>query len=260
MDCVPPAEGVNFSGPWHKGKKAADGSDIPLAHKNARYTVALHALANCDAELENPDGVALSGVMYGGRDARSYVPVQQSYDWQHGIITYGASLETETTFAILGQEGVPEINLMSIQDFVAIQLGKYIQNNLDFGKKLTRPPFIFGVNYFLKGQDGKFLNRIEDKHVWVKWMELRVHGDVGAIESPTGLIPVYEDLRGLFREHLGRDYAREEYEAQFTVRIEENLEKVKRIETFYRVNVHDAPDVLYHVLDDQRKRLLKAKG
>ena len=61
------------------------------------------------------------------------MPVQQSFDWDHGIIAYGASLETETTFAIIGKEGVPEINLMSIQDFVAIPLGKYIRNNLDFG-------------------------------------------------------------------------------------------------------------------------------
>ncbi|MBU2596835.1 MAG: phosphoenolpyruvate carboxykinase (GTP), partial [Planctomycetes bacterium] len=145
-----PEKGVNFSGVWFKGKPDAKGNEIGCAHKNARYAVALSALKNCDPELDNPKGVDLAGVMYGGRDPKSYVPCQQGFDWEHGIVAYGASLETETTFATVGKEGVPEINLMSIQDFVAISLGKYVKNNLDFGKKLKNPPLVFGVNYFLR--------------------------------------------------------------------------------------------------------------
>jgi len=145
-----PDKGVNFSGEWFKGKKDAKGNEIPLAHKNARYTVALKALANCDPELDNPEGVELGGVMYGGRDPKASVPVQQGFDWAHGVVLYGASLETETTFAIIGKEGVMEINLMSIQDFLAIPLGKYIQNNIDFVQGIAKPPLVFGVNYFLR--------------------------------------------------------------------------------------------------------------
>ena len=88
--------------------------------------------------------------MYGGRDAKAYVPVQQSFSWEHGIIAYGASLETETTFATIGKEGVPEINMMSIQDFISIPMGKNVNNNLEFGRKLKKQPIVFGVNYFLR--------------------------------------------------------------------------------------------------------------
>ena len=254
-----PTSGVNFSGPWQEGKTNDAGDQIPPAHKNARYAVSLQALANCDPELENPEGMVLDGIMYGGRDAKSYVPVQQSFDWDHGIIAYGASLETETTFATIGKEGVPEINLMSIQDFVAIPLGKYVRNNLDFAKKLKKQPLVFGVNYFLRDEEGKFVNAVRDKHVWVKWMELRVHGEVGAIEGPTGWLPIYEDLEPLFQQVLGKDYTRADYVKQFTVRVPENLAKLDRVEEFHRNNVPDAPPALFQVLTAQRERLLAAR-
>ncbi|MDD5327941.1 MAG: phosphoenolpyruvate carboxykinase (GTP) [Phycisphaerae bacterium] len=250
-----PDDGENHSGDWHKGKKDAKGSDIPLAHKNARYAVALNVLKNCDPELENPNGVELAGVMYGGRDPKASVPCQQGFDWEHGIITYGASLETETTFATVGKEGVPEINLMSIQDFVAISLGKYVRNNLEFGKKLKKPPLVFGVNYFLRNKDGKFVNGVRDKHVWVKWMELRVHGEAGCIQTPTGYIPCFEDLKKLFKEVLNKDYTRQDYLDQFTIRLEANLAKLQRVEKFHRDNVVDAPVELFSVLAQQRQRL-----
>lgn len=254
-----PDEGENFSGAWKKGDVDDAGKKIPLAHKNARYAVALHALTNCDSELENPEGVVLGGIMYGGRDGKSYVPVQQSFDWQHGIIAYGASLETETTFATVGEEGVPEINLMSIQDFVSIPLGRYIDNNLNFGKKLGSPPLIFGVNYFLRDATGNFVNGIRDKHVWVKWMELRVHGDCPALRGPTGLLPKYEDLKPLFQNVLGKDYSHDDYVKQFTIRVPENLAKIDRVEAYHRENVSDAPSVLFDVLAAQRERLEAAR-
>lgn len=250
-----PADGENFSGAWFKGKKDNKGNEIPLAHKNARYAVSLKSLKNCDPQLDNPKGVELAGIMYGGRDAKSYVPCQQGFDWEHGIIAYGASLETETTFATVGKEGVPEINLMSIQDFVAISLGKYIRNNLDFGKKLKKPPLVFGVNYFLRDSAGKFVNGVRDKHVWVKWMEQRVHDEVGCCVGPTGLIPCYEDLVKLFKEVLKKDYTQQDYINQFTIRIKENLAKIERVEKFHRENVAEAPPEVFKVLDEQKKRL-----
>ncbi|MFA5252459.1 MAG: phosphoenolpyruvate carboxykinase domain-containing protein, partial [Phycisphaerae bacterium] len=255
----PPADGENFSGAWYKGKKDVKGNEIPMAHKNARYTVALNVLKNCDPELDNPEGVELAGVMYGGRDACACVPCQQGFDWEHGIITYGASLETETTFATIGKEGVPEINLMSIQDFVAIPLGKYIRNNLEFGKKLKKPPFVFGVNYFLRDKNGKFVNGVSDKHVWVKWMELRVHGQAGCILAPTGFLPCYEDLKKLFKEVLKKDYTKQDYINQFTTRVAENLARLERVEKFHHQNVADAPAELFKVLDKQRQRFETAR-
>ncbi|MCX8150581.1 MAG: phosphoenolpyruvate carboxykinase (GTP) [Candidatus Bathyarchaeota archaeon] len=256
-----PKDGTNFSGAWFEGKKDEAGNEIPPAHKNARYAVSLRALENCDPELDNPAGVELGGIMYGGRDAKAYVPVQQSFDWCHGIIAYGASLETETTFATLGKEGVPEINMMSIQDFISIPLGQNVRNNLEFGKKLKKAPIIFGVNYFLRDlNNGKYLNSPQDKHVWIKWMELRVHKEAEAIKSPTGYLPKYEDLRRLFKQVLDKDYSKEDYTKQFTIRVPENLAKIERVQRFYQENVSDTPLELFGILYLQRERLLKAKA
>jgi len=255
-----PKEGLNYTGAWYEGKKDENGNEIPPANKNARYTLALKTLENCDPELHNPMGVELGGIMYGGRDAKAYVPVQQSFNWEHGIVAYGASLESETTFATVGQEGVPEINMMSIQDFISIPLGKNVHNNLNFGRKLKKQPVIFGVNYFLKEVgNGKYLNSPQDKHVWLKWMELRVHNEVDALKSPTGYIPKYEDLRRLFKQVLGKSYAKDDYIKQFTIRLPENLAKIERVQRFYQENVTDTPLELFGVLYLQRQRLLEAK-
>jgi phosphoenolpyruvate carboxykinase (GTP) len=260
MGCELPKEGVNFSGEWYEGKRDEAGNEVPAAHKNARYAVNLRAVENCDPELNNPLGVELRGIMYGGRDAKAYVPVQQSFDWEHGVVAYGASLETETTFATVGKEGIPEINMMSIQDFISIPLGKNVRNNLDFGKKLEKPPVIFGVNYFLKDREGRdYLNEPLDKHVWVKWMELRVHGEVDAIKTPTGCIPKYEDLRRLFRQVRGKDYSMEDYVKQFSIRVEENMAKIKRVRRFYKKKVTYTPEAVFWVLNQQYERLLSAK-
>jgi phosphoenolpyruvate carboxykinase (GTP) len=255
-----PKDGLNYSGAWYEGKKDELGNEVPVANKNARYAVALKALENVDPELDNPNGVELGGIMYGGRDTKAYVPVQQSFSWEHGIIAYGASLETETTFATIGKEGVPEINMMSIQDFISIPLGKNVQNNLDFGGKLKKQPIVFGVNYFLKEiGNGKYLNTPHDKHVWVKWMELRVHHEVDALKTPTGLIPKYEDLKKLFKQVLNKNYPKEDYIQQFTIRVPENLAKIERVQRFFQENVTDTPLELFGLLYMQRQRLLDAK-
>jgi phosphoenolpyruvate carboxykinase (GTP) len=259
MGIEPPGEGESYCGTWRKTDKDAKGNPVPCAHKNARYAVALHALSNCDPELDNPAGIELAGIMYGGRDAKAYVPCQESFDWEHGIVAYGAFLETVTTFATVGDEGVPEINLMSIQDFVAVPLGKYVHNNLEFGKKLRKPPLVFGVNYFLRDKDQKFVNGIRDKHVWVKWMELRVHGEAGCRLGPTGKIPCFEDLERLFRQVLGKAYTREDYLKQFSIRVAENLAKMDRVERYHRTEVDGAPPEVYRVLDAQRQRLLDVR-
>ena len=251
-----PSEGVNAAGRWHVGKIDQFGNEIPPANKgNARYTISLRALANLDAELDNPSGVPVGGIIYGGRDSDTSVPVQQSFDWAHGIIAYGASLESETTAATLGATGVRTFNLMSNLDFLAIPLGKYIRNNLDFAKGLAAPPAVFFVNYFQKDADGRFLTDRLDKAVWMKWMELRVHGDAQAIAAPTGRIPHYEDLQRLFRAVLNKDYGREDYVKQFTIRIPENLAKIDRIERIYRQDVSDTPPIVLDVLAAQRRRL-----
>jgi len=255
---VPP-KGRNHSGDWWIGKRDADGNEVPCSHPNARFTLDLSILDNIDPRFDDPLGVAIRGIVYGSRDSDTWVPVEESFDWVHGIITKGASLESETTAATLGREGVRKFNPMANLDFLSISIGRYIQNNLDFGRDLGDPPRIFSVNYFLKNRAGEFLNEKTDKKVWYKWMELRVHDEVNAVETPTGWIPEYEDLRRLFREVLDRDYTREDYNEQFMTRVPENLAKIERIERIYRTQVSDTPEIVFRVLEEQRQRLNKAK-
>ncbi|MDI6786545.1 MAG: phosphoenolpyruvate carboxykinase (GTP) [bacterium] len=252
-----PDKGINFSGNWFKGKKDNENNEILHAHPNARYTVSLYSLENCDPKLDDPDGFEIKGIIYGGRDSDTLVPVQQSFDWVHGVITMGAALESETTAATLGKVGVRTFNPMSNLDFVAIPIGQYIQSHLDFASDIKNPPSIFAVNYFQKDKEGNFMTGMNDKHVWIKWMELRVNGDVEAIETPTGYIPKYEDLKILFKEVLNKEYEKNDYEEQFRLRIPENIKKLERIEDIYRTKVDNTPNILFQVLNEQKQRLIK---
>ena len=254
-----PAEGTNHSGKWQKGKKDSKGNEITASHKNARYCLNIPDLENRDPMLDDPNGVQVGGIVYGGRDSDTWVPVEQAFSWAEGILIKGACLESETTAATLGKEGVRTFNLMSNLDFLSIPLGKYIQNNLDFADGVENPPLIFSVNYFLKNEKGKYLNGMADKLVWILWAELRVNGEVEAIETPTGMIPIYEDLQKLFKEHLDLDYTKSDYERQFTIRIPENLAKLDRVEKVYREKVSDTPQILYDTFAKVRDRL-KAAG
>jgi phosphoenolpyruvate carboxykinase (GTP) len=209
--------------------------------------------------MENPEGVKIGGIIYGGRDSDTWVPVEESFDWQHGIITKGASLESETTAATLGQEGVRKFNPMSNLDFLSVTIGRYIRDNLEFGKDLSSPPKIFSVNYFLKDEGGGWLNEREDKRVWLKWMELRVHNDVKAIKTPTGYIPEYEDLSKLFQDVLNKGYTEDSYVKQFTMRVQENINKTDRILDIYKNDVLDPPGEMTEVLNLQKERLLKVQ-
>jgi len=254
-----PQKGVNYSGEWFLGKKDAEGKEIPPSHKNARVTINLHSISTISPELHNPLGVKVSGIIYGGRDSNTWVPVEESFNWAHGIITKGASLESETTAAALGKEGVRKLNPMANLAFLSIPIGRYIENNLAFGANLNNPPVIFSVNYFLKDKGGHFLNERIDKKIWLKWMELRSYKEIGAVETPTGYIPKYDDLRNLFKQVLDKFYSKEDYTKQFTLRVSENIAKIDRTTNIYKTTVPDTPQILFSVLEEQKKRLADIK-
>lgn len=243
-------KGTNYQGDWDPSM-----TDVTPSHKNARYTLKISDLDNADPEYDNPNGVPVGGIIYGGRDSDTLVPVEEAFSWEEGIISKGASIESETTAATLGAEGVRKFCIMANQDFVAVPLGRYIQNNLDFAKDVKDAPPIFSVNYFLKDKEGKYLNEILDKTVWILWAELRVNGDVEAIKTPTGFIPKYEDLAGLFKEKLNKDYSKDDYSEQFTIRIPNLLAKIDRVEAIYKAKVADAPQVVYDTFETIRGRL-----
>lgn len=255
----PPQGGMSFSGAWTLQKRDQNNTPIPYAHKNARYTLILKTLSNCDHNIENPKGVPVGGMIYGGRDSHAWPPVYESFDWAHGVITCGASLESEVTFATLDKEGERKFNPFSNLDFLSVPLGTYIKMHLNFGKKLKVPPKIFAVNYFLRDDQGAFLNSKEDKHVWIKWMERRVHNDLRALRTPLGYIPDYADLEVLFGQVLKKEYTEEQYIQQFSVRVKENLAKIERIEKIYQ-KIEDIPSLFFEVLQKQRQRLEAAQS
>jgi len=119
---------------------------------------------------------------------------------------------------------------------------------------------IFSVNYFLRDKAGKYLNGMADKKVWILWAELRVNGDVDALQTPTGFIPGYEDLAKLFEDNLDTEYTQADYVEQFTIRIPENLAKLSRVEKIYKEKVPDTPQILYETFDEVRKRLKAAQA
>lgn len=255
---VPPG-GVNHGGQWWPGKEDDASNPIDVSHWNARYTIRLECLDNYDPRHNDPEGVPIRGVIYGGRDSDTCVPVAQAFDWAHGIVTMGAGLESESTAATIGAEGVRRLDPMSNLDFISIPIGQYIQANLDFAADLREAPLVFAVNYFIKGPEGTYLNSPQDKKVWLKWMELRVHDELKAVETPTGLIPTYRDLRHIFHEHLGKDYSADEYVEQFRLRIPEHLAKTDHIESVYREQVPDTPPIVFELVRAQRERLLAAR-
>ena len=251
-----PTQGLNYAGAWRKGDTDCWGEEIAPSYRgNARFTLRLDRLTNLDPQAEEPHGVALDGIIYGGRDSDTAVPVLESFNWQHGIITLGAALESESTAATHGAQGVRKFNPMAILDFLSIPLGRYLRHYLAFDGRLKRKPSVFATNYWLTDGQGRNLNGKLDKAVWLKWMELRVHGECAAIRGPTGFLPHYEDLSRLFLQVLNKDYSRQEYEQQFAIRVPQNLTKIERVDERYQ-RLAGIPQEVFTLLAEQRQRLL----
>ncbi|MBA7588774.1 Phosphoenolpyruvate carboxykinase [GTP] [subsurface metagenome] len=113
--------GINFSGEWFKGKKDKDGNKIDPSHKNSRFTLRLDTLKNLDPKANDPAGVPIKAIIYGGRDSDTTVPIAESLTWEHGVFL-GAIVESETTAATIGAQGVRKHNPMANLDFVSSNL------------------------------------------------------------------------------------------------------------------------------------------
>ena len=258
MGVAIPDNGENHSGSWKKGNKDSESKEIPASHKNARFTVKLSSFKGLDKEaLESKEGVPVEGMIFGGRDSDTWPPVCEALSWDHGVVNKGASIESESTAASIGKVGVRTFNAMSIMEFLSVDLGKYLQNYIEFGSRLVKKPLIFAVNYFLKEKD-TFLNDKVDKAVWLKWMEKRVHGEVEALSTPIGFVPKYEDLKPLFQSILNKNYTKEQYENQFKIRVAKLIEKDTRIREVYS-GIKTTPPQVFKELDDEITRLNKAK-
>lgn len=253
-----PKGGLNYAGVWWPSKRDENGNPIPPSHTNARFTTHIKYLKNLDPRIEDPDGVPVGGMIFGGRDSDTWVPVEEGFSWEHGIVMKGAALESERTTAVLGRAGEREFNPYAILDFISISVGKFTELHFKFAEKLKFKPKVFGVNYFLKDENGRYLAEKVDKKVWLKWMELRVHDDIGFIELPTGRIPIYDDLVKLFNRVLGKEYPLQLYEKEFMVRVPQHLAKIERIWKIYE-GIPDTPSLLFQILSEERERLKKAR-
>jgi len=227
-----PTEGINHSAEWFEGKKDEDGNEIPLSHPNARYTMRILDLENVNPHFNDPEGVIVNGIFYGGRDSDTNVPIFETFNWEHGVYV-GATIESETTSATLGKAGIRVSNPMSNIDFLTVPLGTYLTNHIKFGKRLKNCPKIFATNYFLRS-NGDYLNEKTDKRIWVLWAEGRIHGEYSALETIIGYLPKYEELKNLFREVLGKKYSEEDYNLQFAIRLDKLIEKMNRMDELFR--------------------------
>ena len=251
-----PRKGINFSGNWQDGKKDEKKDSIPYAHPNARYTLRINELSNADPKLEDLNGVPVRGIFYGGRDSDTLPPILESLNWEHGIFI-GASIESETTSATLGTVGVRKANPMANLDFLVIPLGKYLKNHQKFGNSLEFCPKVFATNYFLK-KDGKYLNGMLDKKIWLIWAEGRTHNDFDAIKTPIGLIPKFADLNHLFDIELNKIYTENDYLEQFKIRVSNLFNKLDRVEKMFRAE-KNIPYFFWNIVNQQRSNLLELK-
>lgn len=248
-----PKKGFNYSGNWTKGKTDKNGKEIPHAHPNARYTIRIEELANADVNLHTPEGVPIECIFYGGRDSDTMPPVLEALNWDHGVFL-GAAIESETTSATIGAEGVRSMQPMANLDFIVVPLSKYLENHKKFGERLKACPKVYATNYFLKNKEGKYLNGMLDKLVWVIWAEGRAHDEYDAIKTPVGYIPRHEDLKVLFKEYLNKDYSKEAYIEQFSIRSKKILEKLDRVEAMYKKE-KETPKFFWDILNEQRDSL-----
>ena len=127
------------------------------------------------------------------------------------------------------------------------------------GKDMKEAPKVFYVNYFLKDDDGKFLNTKMDKKVWVRWVERRINQKVDAYATPIGFIPKFEDLAEFFTRELGTTYSQEDYERQFTIRVRQLLDKLDAVEEFYKKETSAVPQEMFAHIDIQRRLLIEAE-
>lgn len=262
MDVETPDNGKNWAssivGEWKEGMKGPEGREITCSHPNGRYTIPLKDIEITDAKLHDPEGVKFDGILYGGRDSDTSVPAVESLSWNHGVFI-GASLESETTFATLGQEGLRKLNPYANLDFIVVPLGNYIKRHIEFGKECgDNIPKVFGTNYFLRDENKKFYDEKVDKRIWLMWFEGRVHGDYEAIQTPIGNIPKLKDLQQLFKDVFSVNYTKERYEGEFSIKVQKYLDKMDRVEKAYK-SEKDMPEEFYQELEAQRKRLLETK-
>ncbi|PRH83073.1 phosphoenolpyruvate carboxykinase (GTP) [Arenimonas caeni] len=198
--------GITADGqPWWEGMSSGqpvkdwqgrdyDKSVSPAAHPNSRFTVSAKHCPSYTAKAEDPEGVPISAIVFGGRRASLVPLVFEARDWTHGVLV-GAAMASETTAAATGAVGVVRRDSMAMKPFAGYNFGDYFGHWLSFDKPGAKLPKIFQVNWFRKDADGKFMwPGFGDNMRVLEWMLKRVTGQAEAVETPVGNLPKPGDL------------------------------------------------------------------
>lgn len=204
LDKNPPVDATEWKGSKVNGPEySAAGNN--LAHPNSRFTAPAINCPCISSEFENPQGVPVEAIVFGGRRAKCAPLVYQSRDWQHGTFV-GATMASETTAAAAGAVGVVRRDPMAMKPFVGYNMATYWGHWLEMGKKLgDKAPKIFHVNWFRKDDEGHFMwPGFGDNMRVLLWILNRCAGKVDAVESEIGYLPKPEDidLTGLEDENV----------------------------------------------------------
>ncbi|HXK44726.1 MAG TPA: phosphoenolpyruvate carboxykinase (GTP), partial [bacterium] len=223
MDALP---GKNMQD-W-QGNKWDASSNTPAAHPNSRFTVSIYNTPTLSKEFDNPKGVPISAIIFGGRRTHLIPLVTEAFSWDHGVFI-GARSGSETTAAAIHKVGMLRRDPMAMLPFCGYNMADYFSHWMNMGKKMKHPPKIFSVNWFRKDDDGNFIWPGFGENIRVlKWIIDRVNNKVSAKETPIGLVPYAQDI-----DTTGIDLSREKLDKILDVNIKEWKEELEDVKKFF---------------------------
>ncbi|EKU45148.1 phosphoenolpyruvate carboxykinase (GTP) [Brevibacterium casei] len=248
-------EGKTDEKPAHltdwRGNDWTPDSETPAAHPNSRFCTPIANVPTLAPEWQNPNGVPISAILFGGRRKTTMPLVTETRDWNHGVFM-GSVLSSETTAAATGAVGVVRRDPMAMRPFIGYNVGDYLQHWLNIGQtEGAKLPKIFYVNWFRRDDDNSFLwpGFSENSRV-LKWVFERVAGTADAVESPLGFTPAEGAL-----DTEGLDFTAEQLRKALAIKPEEWEAELASIEEWYAELGDSVPAELRAEVDSLRERL-----